>query len=131
MHNPIGPAKELQEQLVVELAVSHLERSLALYAALGFTVERRDGGFAALRFDDRRLFLDERKDLEPVQGPSRANVRILVPDVDALWERTQALSLAVEQPLGDRYYGLRDFTVRDPDGHGLRFASTLPIRGPE
>ena len=122
---PIGPAKERQEQLVIELAVSNLERSLALYTALGFTVERRDGGFAALRFDDRRLFLDEQKDLAPVQGRSRANVRVIVRDVDAVWERVQALGVVIEQPVGDRYYGLRDFTVRDLDGHGLRFAVPL------
>jgi len=28
-------------------------------------------------------------------------------------------------PLGDRYYGLRDFTLADPDGFGVRFASML------
>lgn len=125
MTTPIGPAKERQEQLVIELAVCNLERSLLLYAALGFRLERRDRGFAALSFDERRLFLDEQEDLAPVQGRSRANVRIIVPDVDAVWERVQALGLAVEQPLGDRYYGLRDFTIRDLDGHGLRFASPL------
>ncbi len=125
MTAPIGPTKERQEQLVIELAVCNLERSLLLYGALGFRLERRDRGFAALSFDDRRLFLDEQEDLAPVHGRSRANVRIIVPDVDAVWERVQALALAVEQPLGDRYYGLRDFTIRDLDGHGLRFASPL------
>jgi hypothetical protein len=34
--------------------------------------------------------------------------------------------LAVEQPIADRSYGLRDFRVRDPDGFGFRFASWLP-----
>jgi hypothetical protein len=28
-------------------------------------------------------------------------------------------------PIGDRYYGLRDFTIADPDGFGVRFASPL------
>jgi hypothetical protein len=28
-------------------------------------------------------------------------------------------------PIADRYYGLRDFIVVDPDGFGVRFASTL------
>src|SRR5262245_65583591 len=28
-------------------------------------------------------------------------------------------------PLADRYYGLRDFTIADPDGFGIRFASAL------
>lgn len=133
MTAPIGPAEERQEQLVVELAVSNLERSLPLYAALGFRLERRDRGFAALSFDDRRLFLDEQKDLAPVPDRSRANIRMIVPDVDAMWERVQALGLSVERPLADRYYGLRDFTIRDPDGHGLRFASPLntAFEGPQ
>jgi hypothetical protein len=28
-------------------------------------------------------------------------------------------------PIGDRDYGLRDFTILDPDGFGQRFASLL------
>lgn len=121
-----GSPAELTEQLVVEVTVRDLERSLALYTALGFTLERRDGGFAALRWGDRRLFLDERPDLPPPSGPERANVRILVPDVDRLWALARSLGLRVERPIADRYYGLRDFTVLDPDGFGLRFASPLP-----
>ncbi|HEU4748600.1 MAG TPA: VOC family protein [Gemmatimonadaceae bacterium] len=122
----IGSTSELAEQLVVEITVSDLDRSLELYTALGFTLERRDGDFAALRWGERRLFLDQRSDLPALSGPARANVRILVPDVDRLWAVTQALGLAVERPIADRYYGLRDFTVLDPDGFGLRFASRLP-----
>jgi hypothetical protein len=29
-------------------------------------------------------------------------------------------------PVSDRYYGLRDFTIADPDGFGIRFATVLP-----
>ena len=121
-----GSAAELAEQLVVEVQVRDLDRSLACYTALGFTLERRDGGFAALRWGERRLFLDERTDLPAPSGPARANVRILVPDVDRLWATARALGLPVERPVADRSYGLRDFTVLDPDGFGLRFASPLP-----
>ena len=120
-----GSAAELAEQLVVEVMVRNLDRSLALYTALGFTLERRDGGFAALRWGERRLFLAERADLPVASGPLRANLRILVPDVDRLWALTQALGLPVQRQIADRYYGLRDFTVADPDGFGLRFASWL------
>lgn len=116
----------LGDQLVVEIAVRDLDRSLALYTALGFTLERRDDHFAALRFGATRLFLDQRSDLPPLSGQSRANVRILVEDVDRAWGVAQSLGLPVERPIGDRYYGLRDFTVLDLDGFGLRFASWLP-----
>jgi hypothetical protein len=35
------------------------------------------------------------------------------------------MHLPVIRAIGDRYYGLRDFTVVSPDGIGLRFASYL------
>jgi catechol 2,3-dioxygenase-like lactoylglutathione lyase family enzyme len=120
-----GSAAELADQLVVEVMVRDLDRSLALYTALGFTLERRDGGFAALRWGERWLFLAQQAELPAPSGPTRANLRILVPDVDRLWTLAQALGLPVEQSIADRYYGLRDFTVIDPDGFGLRFASWL------
>lgn len=121
-----GPKAERVEQLVLEINVSDLEKSLATYTALGFTLDRRDGGFAALRWGDRRLFLSEEPDLPPIGGSSRGNVRIIVPDVDALWRRARDLRMPVEREIGDRYYGLRDFSVLDPDGFSLRFASVLP-----
>ncbi|HET7551868.1 MAG TPA: VOC family protein [Gemmatimonadaceae bacterium] len=121
----IGSNAELAEQLVVEIMVRDLDRSLAFYTAIGFTLDRRDGGFAALKWGDRWLFLDQRDDLPALHGPARANVRILTTDVDQVWATAQTLGLPVERPIADRYYGLRDFTVRDPDGFGLRFATPL------
>ncbi len=115
---------ELGDQLVVEIFVRDLDRSLAIYTALGFTLERRDGNFAALSWEGREFFLDQRSDLVSASGFARANVRILVRDVDAVWAHVQRLGLRVEQSIEDRYYGLRDFTVVDPDGFGLRFAGS-------
>jgi catechol 2,3-dioxygenase-like lactoylglutathione lyase family enzyme len=126
----IGSNVELAEQLVVEIMVRDLDRSLAFYTALGFTLERRDGGFAALRWGARWLFLDQRVDLPAHRGPARANVRMLTADVDQVWATVQTLGLPVERPIADRNYGLRDFTVRDPDGFGLRFATPLAT-GPD
>ena len=121
----MDPLSELGDQLVVEIFVRDLDRSLAIYTALGFTLDRRDGTFAALSWEGREFFLDQRADLAPARGPTWANVRILVRDVDAAWANAQKLGLRVEQPIEDRYYGLRDFTVVDPDGFGLRFAGPL------
>jgi catechol 2,3-dioxygenase-like lactoylglutathione lyase family enzyme len=116
----------LGDQLVVEVMVRDLDRSLAFYTALGFKLERRDGDFAALRWEGREFFLDQRPDLPSWSGPSRANVRILTSDVDAVWVAVQKLDAPVERTIADRYYGLRDFTVLDPDGFGIRFAGPLP-----
>lgn len=122
-----GSIPEIAEQLVVEIMVKDLDLSLALYTALGFVIERRAGNFAELLWEGRRLFLDQRSDLAPLSTPARANVRILTSDVDAVWALVQSLGLSVEQPIGDRYYGLRDFTVLDRDGFGLRFATPLSV----
>ena len=124
-----GSATELAEQLVVEIMVRDLNRSIAFYSALGFTLERRDAGFAALPCECRRLFHDECSDMPPCSVHARANVRILTGDVDSVWAVAQTLGLTVERPIADRYYGLRDFTVLDPDGFGLRFASPQNERG--
>jgi len=37
----------------------------------------------------------------------------------------QQLGARVIKPIADRYYGLRDFTIADPDGFGLRFGTRL------
>jgi catechol 2,3-dioxygenase-like lactoylglutathione lyase family enzyme len=116
---------ESNAQLVIEVYVRDLERSLPFYRALGFDVVRRTGGFAVLSWAGHLLFLDEQPDLPDLAGRERVNVRVMVPDVDALWQRAQALGATISAPIADRSYGLRDFTVRDPDGCGLRFASTL------
>lgn len=125
----IDQTSSLGDQLVVEVMVRDLDRSLAFYMALGFVLERRDGDFAALRWDGREFFLDQRSDLPPSSGPSRANLRILTNDVDAVWAAVQKLGAPVEHAIEDRYYGLRDFTVLDPDGFGLRFAG--PVSPPQ
>ena len=52
-----------------------------------------------------------------------ANVRVMVPNVDDLWVLANDLGARIVVPIGDRYYGLRDFIVEDPNGYRLRFAS--------
>ena len=121
-------APQLAPDLVVEVFVRSLETSLPFYRALGFDLIRRTGGFAVLSWGGHQLFLDEQPALADLVGGERANVRVLVPDVDALWQKAQTLGAPIRAPIGDRSYGLRDFTVCDPDGFGLRFASWLPNR---
>lgn len=113
------------EQLVVELVVRDLRRSLAFYQALGFTLLHQKDGFASLTWEDHRLFLDERSGLPEPHAVPVMNVRVMVPDVDRFWQRVGELGLRIVAPIADRPYGLRDFTIADPDGFGLRFATRL------
>lgn len=113
------------EQLVVEIYVRDLERSKAFYLRLGFDLLSEKEAFVVLTWEDHRLFLEERKDISFPADSSQANVRIMVADVDAYWERALEMKARVIKPIADRGYGLRDFTIADPDGFGLRFASRL------
>ena len=117
-------------QLVVELFVRDLARARAFYEALGFATLDDRGDFVVLTWEDHQLFLDERRDLPPPSAPPQANVRVMVPDVDRYWARAQALGARVLVPIADRDYGLRDFTILDPDGFGVRFATRIATGPP-
>jgi len=117
---------EPTDQLVVEVFVRDMQRSMAFYLELGFELVEDRGEFVDLAWDGHHLYLDERDDLPDLHpGVPTANVRIMVPDVDAYWTRAVAGGAHVLAPIADRDYGLRDFTILDPDGLGLRFATRL------
>jgi catechol 2,3-dioxygenase-like lactoylglutathione lyase family enzyme len=119
---------ESTEQLVVELYVRNVRESTAFYEKLGFKVVRREADFVELGWEDSRLYLEQLPG-QPVPPTTLvANVRIMVSDVDRYWKLCQEMQLPVKRAIGDRYYGLRDFTVVSPDGIGLRFASKLPAK---
>lgn len=110
-------------QGVVEIVGPDLERSLAFYTALGFDIERRTGPFAVLNGYGVRLFLAE--DAAAPTGERWSNIRIIVADVDAIWQRIHDLGLTPRHAVADRAYGLRDFVIADPSGFELRFAQVI------
>lgn len=48
---------------------------------------------------------------------------VIVDDVDAVFARVKAAGATFQHELSDRDYGMRDFTVVDPDGNVISFAS--------
>jgi catechol 2,3-dioxygenase-like lactoylglutathione lyase family enzyme len=121
------------EQLVTEIVVRDIKRSTDFYRRLGFELLRDAGDFVELTWEDHRLYLAEISafpeivaiELPPPPKFPVANVRVMVPDVDDCWRVANEIGARIVVPLGDRYYGLRDFTLADPDGFGIRFASIL------
>ena len=113
------------QQLVVEIFVRDAMRAKAFYQKLGFEVSEDRGTFVVLTWEGHELFLDERAGLPAPPSIPQANVRVMVADVDAYWARARAMGAQVLAPIADRDYGLRDFTILDPDGFGLRFGSRL------
>jgi len=126
-----SPYVDPTEQLVCEVVVRDVKRSVAFYRSLGFEVLRDAGDFVELTWEDHRLFLAELsafqgvEPAEPIQPPEFpvANVRVMVLNVDDCWKVATDVGAPVVVPIGDRSYGLRDFTIADPDGFGIRFAS--------
>ena len=116
---------EASEQLIVELYVRDVKQSTAFYKQLGFIVVRQEPHFVELGWDDSRLYLEQIDGQAEPPATLVANVRIMVSDVDRYWKLCQEMKLPVKRDIGNRYYGLRDFTVVSPDGIGLRFASKL------
>lgn len=113
-------------QLVAEIFVRDMARSRAFYADFGFAVTADRGTFVVLTWEDHQLYLDERRDLPPPPNQPQANIRVMVPDVDRYWARARARGARILAPIADRDYGLRDFTILDPDGFGIRFGTRLP-----
>jgi len=121
------------EQLVTEILVRDIRRSRDFYLRLGFELLRDGGDFIELTWEDHRLFLAELSAFHDVRdadvpappGFPLANVRVMVPNVDDCWRLANAIGARIVVPIADRYYGLRDFTIADPDGFGIRFASLL------
>lgn len=113
------------EQLVVEIFVRDIKLSTDFYRQLGFELIRDAGTFVELSWEGHLLFLDEQKTLPAPSYFPQANIRVMVPNVDEYWQLAHQMNARVIHPISDRYYGLRDFTIADPDGFGVRFATEL------
>lgn len=115
------------EQLVLAVYVQNLEKSCRFFLDFGFAVSRRDGPFVELRWEDSLLFLVERPEAKPPERPV-GNIRVMLSNVEAIYEKALHSGYPIVTPLGDRYYGLRDFVVAGPDGIHLRFASFRTVK---
>ena len=111
------------EQLVTEIFVRDIKNSTKFYCQLGFELLRDDGEFVVLAWEGHHLFLDEHKDMPSHPDSSQANIRVMVPDVDEYWKLAGEIGAPILNPIADRTYGLRDFTIADPDGFGVRFGT--------
>ena len=113
------------EQLVTEGFVHDITRSVDFYSRLGFELTEDKGDFVALSWEGHQLFLDQRSEGSEDPEFTQANIRVMVPDVDRYWDMAREIGARVLNPIANRGYGLRDFTIADPDGFGLRFATRL------
>ena len=122
--------------LAVELFVADVDEAVSWYSeALGFELIRTEsvdgaGLFAigvlhgaTIMFMRDRYYAGQRSELD--WRGSGMDIRVMTPDVNAIYERARGAGAQILHDIGDREYGLRDFIMRDPNGFRLRFASLL------
>ncbi len=93
---------------------------------LGATIDDSHGGphRIEIRFgdkDDRTVYIVATQDVN-YQKPETAacqGFELSVQNVNAEYERMQALNVGVVQPLLDLPWGYRYFSIKDPDGNGV------------
>jgi uncharacterized glyoxalase superfamily protein PhnB len=116
----MGTGTEISSWLHVmpHLPVSDMERSISYYQeALDFHLAWRtvDGDVAGLPSGEiETLLLTRWTEDSPLPSLS---AYVYVEDPDALCAEYQQAGADVVEPVATRSYGMRDFIVRDPDGH--------------
>ena len=121
-----------------ELFVADVDAAVRFYAEkLGFELVRReqDGGrgtFAIVALGEAIVMLADQAHYAPMGGGgiegsrgSAIDIRFMVEDVDSMYARCIAADVSIALDIADRYYGLRDFIIRDLNGFRLRFAAPL------
>jgi catechol 2,3-dioxygenase-like lactoylglutathione lyase family enzyme len=129
--SPSRPVIEC-EQLHAGLAVEDIRAAIDFYVnKLGF-VEAFTWGdpptFAGVNLDKVQIFLA--KGTAPPSHPDTAEAYFRVADVDQLYAFHRANGVEIAVAIDDRPYGLRDYSVRDLDGHYLVFGQHLLNAGP-
>ncbi len=122
------------ENLIPMLNVSNIETSLDFYQrALGFEVVSdpeavKEWRWATIRSGDTELMLSETQcdlgldqGVDPHEATSWPAIFYFYPDdVAALHAHVNRQGFS-PTPLGVTFYGMREFSLQDPDGHLLSF----------
>lgn len=100
------------------LPVADMAASIEFFERAGFEVRKYDDGFAFASFNDESVFdLDGFPDLDP--STNHAGCYIITAETATWHERMVAAGLPVS-PLQDEPWGMREFTLRDPDNNNIR-----------
>jgi len=116
--------KALNVSVVVH--ITDLNRSINYYKTiLGFTEDFRHADYAGIFRDNVSIQLCGPTNQGQKKTPGGAHFCIDCDEVDAYFEDISNKGAFIEVPPGDRYYGVRDFAVNDPDGNTLVFGTPV------
>ena len=121
-----GNAHQFQRAMPV-LPISDMDRSLAFYKdKLGFSAATwgEPSTFAILQRGTVTLALAVVA-TEQIVRTGVWSAYLYVADADEVHAELMAHSVAISGPPQTRFYGCRDFTIDDPDGHGIGIGQVL------
>jgi hypothetical protein len=101
------------------LPSTDLDRTAAFYAAAGFGQAERHDRYLVLRNGDVELHVSHSDTARPT------TCLIMVTDAGKLWKQLRHHHATGVGELTDEDYGLREFTLTDPDGNQVRIGSPL------
>lgn len=112
------------------LAVRDLAASTQFYTSvLGFTRDFGDGsdGWSFLSRGEFRVMLGECPDAMPAGelGDHSWFAYVTVEDIDALAAELLGKGTELLTPLATKPWGMREFTLRTPDGHRIAFGQPV------
>ena len=125
---PSAPPVEC-DRIHPTLACPDVSAAVGFYTTkLGFSVGFVVGEpptFAGVNLGHVQLFLTE-----GAPNPSGSSVVFLVGNADGLHDFHRANGVEIAEPIDDRFYDIRDYTVRDLNGYALTFGHRLFTAGP-
>ena len=119
-------------------AVDWLAKAFGSELRMSYTDDAGRIGYAELELGEGVVAIRPSRghsphDLSPrgAGGVNTAHLQVAVADVDAHCARAKAAGAHVVEPLADKFYGLRSYTVEDCEGHRWSFESRLERPPPE
>ena len=110
------------KQIMPELPLDDVAAGVAYYRdVLGFGINYRDDSIGVMDRDVVRVLLVARTDRHTGIG----SAYVYVEDADALHAELRSKGARVEGEPVDHPWGLRDFSVLDPEGNRITFGQPL------
>lgn len=118
------------EQHHTGLAVPDVPAAVEFYTTkLGFRLSFTSGDpvtFAGVHLDRVQIFLQQ-----GTPNPGASSAYFVVGDADEVYAFHRANGVEVAEPIDDRDYGMRDYSVRDLNGYFLAFGQNIFNAGPK
>lgn len=128
-------------EIIPELSVTNLEKSLEFYIMLGFRIEyeRVEDKFAFISLGKIQFMLQEisendKWEIEPLKYPfgNGINFQLEVENLEEIYNKLKASDYKIAFEMEENWYrknnellGNKEFLVQDPDGYLLRFSKDL------